>query len=109
MDQPARTTRYGRVVKKPERYEPVEAVEDDFSDSDLESHWDSDISSEISYDTEEEEDESDTDDSFVTSDSEGEENEEDKNEASDNNSSDEDGSDDDSDIESTGSSPSAAA
>ena len=30
----SRRTRYGRSVKKPVRYEPVERVEDDFSDSD---------------------------------------------------------------------------
>ena len=29
-----RTSRYGRKIKKPERYEPVEKVSDDFSDCD---------------------------------------------------------------------------
>jgi hypothetical protein len=73
------TTRSGRVVKKPERYSPIEKVEDDFSDSELESNWESDISSEISYDPEDvvENEESDSDDAdFVEDDSETEEVEE---------------------------------
>ena len=56
----ATVTRSGRVVKKPERYVPVEIVEDD--DSDVDSHWESDISSAISYDPEDIEDEPDSDD-----------------------------------------------
>lgn len=31
------TTRSGRIIKKPERYEPVEQITDDFSDSDYDS------------------------------------------------------------------------
>lgn len=98
-------TRYGRVVKKPERYEPQEVVEDDFSDSELESDWEEDISSEVSYDSEELEEESEDDDSFVASD------DDEKNEESDNNGSDDDTSDEDadsdSDAESVGSSDTA--
>lgn len=48
-DQPpvnTRTSRYGRQIKKPFRYEPVEKVTDDFSD------YDSDVfSSEDEYDS----------------------------------------------------------
>lgn len=97
-------TRYGRTVKKPERYTPDEKVEDDFSDSELESHWDSDISSEISYDPEDfAEDESDTDLSdFIAEDDEN------NNESDDNNGSDDDSSDGETDAESVDSSPSPA-
>ncbi len=82
-------TRSGRIIKKPERYTPVEQVEDDFSDSELESHWDSDISSEISYDPEDfEEEESETDLSdFIAEDDDN------NNESDDNNGSDDDSSD----------------
>ncbi len=96
-------TRSGRVIKQPVRYEPVEKVEDDFSDSEIESHWDSDISSEVSYDPEDVADEeSSDDDSFIVpdSESESEENDEIKNESDD---VEDDGSDDDS-AESVGSS-----
>lgn len=44
-------TRSGRIVKQPERYVPMEQVEDDFSDSDYDTD-ESDVSSEISYETE---------------------------------------------------------
>ena len=98
--EPVKKTRSGRIVKQPVRYEPIEKVEDDFSDSDIESHWDSDISSEVSYDPEDVADESSDDDSFIASDSETEENDEIKNESDD---VEEDGSDDDS-SESVGSS-----
>lgn len=46
------TTRFGRTIKKPEVYTPIEEVEDDFSDH--EDVADSDVSSTISYDSEEE-------------------------------------------------------
>lgn len=75
----SQTTRSGRVVKKPEFYTPIEKVEDDFSDSDLESDWDDDISSEISYDPEDvdENEQSDSDDDdFVVEDEDEEEEEE---------------------------------
>lgn len=67
-----RRTRSGRVSKPPERYEPVEQVEDDYAPDDYDSH-ESDISSEISYDSDEEgsEDDADSDgnlDGFVVSD-----------------------------------------
>ena len=38
---PVRTTRGGRVVRKPVRYEPVETVNDDFPDSDHDTDYDS--------------------------------------------------------------------
>lgn len=46
------TTRFGRTIKKPEVYTPIEEVEDDFSEH--EDVADSDVSSTISYDSEEE-------------------------------------------------------
>jgi hypothetical protein len=47
------TTRSGRNVNKPERYEPVEQVTDDFSDSEYDSEcsYDSDCGSIISEST----------------------------------------------------------
>lgn len=53
------TTRFGRVVKKPERFEP-EAVE--FEDDESTSDVNSDVSSEISYESDELTSESDADD-----------------------------------------------
>jgi len=53
-------TRSGRVSKPPQRYEPVEQVEDDYADEDYDSH-ESDVSSEISYDSDEDEDDADDD------------------------------------------------
>lgn len=102
MEAPQRS-RSGRIIKKPERYTPVEQVEDDFSDSELESHWDSDISSEISYDPEDFDDESETDLSdFIAEDDDN------NNESDDNNGSDDDSVDGeteaDSDAESVASS-----
>lgn len=63
-------TRSGRVSKPPTRYEPVEQVEDDYADEDYDSN-ESDISSQVSYDSEEEisdEDEEDDLDGFVVPD-----------------------------------------
>ena len=40
------TTRSGRQIKKPVRYEPVEICTDDYSDDDIEEEDDADISSE---------------------------------------------------------------
>jgi hypothetical protein len=57
---PTTRTRSGRVSKPPERYEPVEQVEDDYADEDYDSH-ESDVSSEISYDSDEDEDDGDDD------------------------------------------------
>lgn len=56
------TTRYGRLVKKPEVYVPVEEVEDDYSDH--EDIPDSEVSSNISYDSDEDEDEVDSEGSL---------------------------------------------
>ncbi len=72
-EQPTTRTRSGRVSKPPERYEPVEQVEDDYADEDYDSQ-ESDVSSEISYDSDEEDvddDEADEDgnlDGFVVAD-----------------------------------------
>ena len=71
-------TRSGRIVKKPERYEPTEKVEDDYSSDEYDS--DDPNGSEYSTDPEEEDDESEDDsegslkDFVVDSDSETEEN-----------------------------------
>lgn len=59
---PSTRTRSGRISKPPERYEPIEQVEDDYADDDYDSQ-ESDVSSEISYDSDEEvEDDDDADD-----------------------------------------------
>lgn len=71
------TTRYGRLVKKPEVYVPVEEVEDDYSDH--EDIPDSEVSSNISYDSDEDEDEVDSEGSlkdFVVDEDDDEEEEE---------------------------------
>jgi hypothetical protein len=67
-------TRSGRVSKPPERYEPIEQVEDDYSDGDYDSH-ESDICDDdvIEDGSDEEDDEDDADedgnlDGFVVSD-----------------------------------------
>jgi hypothetical protein len=71
---PERRTRSGRVCKPPERYEPVEQVEDDYAPEDYDTDESSDVSSEVSYDDSEEDDiEDDADengnlDGFVVSD-----------------------------------------
>jgi len=54
-------TRYGRVSKPPDRYEPIEQVEDDYADDDYDS-IESDIDSNDESDDDEETDESDADD-----------------------------------------------
>lgn len=68
------TTRYGRGVKQPERYTPIEEVEDDYSDH--EDVSDSDVSSTVSYDSEEEAESDDEDEGslkeFVVEDEEDE-------------------------------------
>lgn len=56
------TTRSGRVVKKPERYVPVEVCDDDYSTNEYDSNESSDVSSEISIDPEDLSSESDADD-----------------------------------------------
>lgn len=55
------TTRFGRTVKKPERFEPVEVCDDDFKDSDYD-ETESDVSSEVSFESDELTSESDADD-----------------------------------------------
>jgi hypothetical protein len=54
-------TRSGRVSKPPERYEPVEQVEDDYDVDDYDTEDPDDVSEEIETDSDEEEDESDMD------------------------------------------------
>ena len=66
-------TRSGRVSKPPERYEPVEQVEDDYAPEDYDTEESSDVSSEVSYDESEEDDMDDADengnlDGFVVTD-----------------------------------------
>lgn len=56
------TTRSGRVIKKPERFSPVERVTDDYATDEHDTDWESDISSEISYDPDEVEEETETED-----------------------------------------------
>ena len=56
------TTRSGRIVKKPERYEPVEQVEDDYAPEDYDSDESSDVDSAVSYDESEFSSEDDADD-----------------------------------------------
>lgn len=68
-------TRSGRVIKKPDRYVPVEVVEDDFNPEDYDSD-ESDINSEVEYSDEELDEESDSDNSFLVQDDEDEEVEE---------------------------------
>lgn len=78
------TTRSGRVIKKPDRYEPVEQVTDDFSDSEYDSECsdDSDCdsimteSTVFSYGEDEEDDEGNLKGFVVDSDEEEEEPEE---------------------------------
>lgn len=67
VSEPART-RSGRVTKPPERYEPVEQVEDDYSPEDYDSD-ESAVGSGVSYNESEIEEEGDDDlDGFVVSD-----------------------------------------
>jgi hypothetical protein len=63
-------TRSGRVSKPPTRYEPVEVVEDDYADDDYDDD-ESEVSSNISYDSEEEgaDDEASSINEFVVEDS----------------------------------------
>lgn len=53
-------TRSGRVSKKPERYEPVEKVTDDFEESEYDD-TESDVSTEVSFESEELSEETDVD------------------------------------------------
>jgi hypothetical protein len=74
VEQPVTRTRYGRVSKPPEKYEPIEKVEDDYATDDYDSS-ESEIDSNFEDDDEDEEedDESDADedgnlDGFVVAD-----------------------------------------
>ena len=57
-------TRSGRVSKPPTRYEPVEQVEDDYAADDYDTD-ESDVSSTVSYDEDEEIDEEDEDEELA--------------------------------------------
>ena len=66
-------TRSGRVVKKPERYAPVEVCEDDYASDEYDSEESSDVSSDVSVDPDDISTESDADengnlDGFVVED-----------------------------------------
>lgn len=66
-------TRSGRVVKKPERYTPNEVCDDDYAAEEYDDTDVSEVSSEVSYESEEISSESDADengnlDGFVTED-----------------------------------------
>ena len=68
--QPELRTRYGRVVKAPVRYEPIEQVEDDYGSDDYDDD-ESEVASGVVYSESELEDECDTDlDGFVVPDRE---------------------------------------
>lgn len=74
------TTRFGRTVKKPERYTPEEEnLVDDFKDSDYDEGDQSDVSTEISFESEELSEESDVDENGNLNDFVVEENTEDNN------------------------------
>lgn len=77
-------TRYGRVIRKPQMYTPEDVkLEDDFSDSDYDES-ESDVSTDISYESEELEDsESDADENGNLAEFIVEENSENNNEESD--------------------------
>lgn len=66
-------TRSGRIVKKPERYTPVEVCEDDYATDEYDSDESSSVSSEASIDPDDVSSESDADehgnlDGFVVED-----------------------------------------
>ena len=61
-------TRYGRAVRPPVRYEPIEQVEDDYETDDYDEDVESDVSSAVEFsesEIEAEEDDSDIDDFIV--------------------------------------------
>ena len=61
MSSDSTVTRSGRKVNKPARWEPQEECVDDFKDDEYDSDDGSDVSSVISYDSDEEEYEDDED------------------------------------------------
>ena len=63
INETPRRTRYGRTVKKPVRYEPLEKVEDDFSESDYDEGVDLSDCESIAAEDSEEDSSSDEDDS----------------------------------------------
>lgn len=72
------TTRSGRQVKKPERYEPVEVPVDDFSDGDVSDDFSDEDIEESDFESESESDDDDADEhgnlkGFVVSDDEDDE------------------------------------
>jgi len=68
INAPELRTRYGRSVRPPVRYEPVEQVEDDYGSDDYDEE-ESDVGSGIEYSDSELEDDDDTDlDGFVVPD-----------------------------------------
>ena len=68
-------TRSGRVSKKPERYEPIEQVEDDYSDEEDEDYSDEEDLCETEDEDEDDADENGNLDGFVVSDEDDEEEE----------------------------------
>ena len=63
-------TRSGRVSKKPERYEPIEQVEDDYSDEEDDDYSDEEDLCETEDEDEDDADENGNLDGFVVSDEE---------------------------------------
>lgn len=64
-------TRFGRVSKPPTRYEPVEKVEDDYSEADYDTEDPEDVSEEIETDSDDDESDADENgnlDGFIVSD-----------------------------------------
>jgi len=54
-------TRYGRISKPPERYVPVEKVEDDYGMGDYDSSDSSNVDSDVEYESEEYDEDDDAD------------------------------------------------
>jgi hypothetical protein len=68
---PVTKTRFGRISKPPTRYEPIEKVEDDYSEEDYDTEDPEDVSEEIETDSDDEESDADENgnlDGFVVSD-----------------------------------------
>lgn len=68
---PVTKTRFGRISKPPTRYEPIEKVEDDYSEEDYDTEDPEDVSEEIQTDSDDDESDADENgnlDGFVVSD-----------------------------------------
>jgi hypothetical protein len=68
---PETKTRFGRVSKPPTRYEPIEKVEDDYSEADYDTEDPEDVSEEIETDSDDDESDADENgnlDGFIVSD-----------------------------------------